>query len=87
MPNKPAAKKYLRKSKKRYRRNRAARDNLKKIIKKTRKSIDDNEKKKAQNNLQTAIKALDKAAKSGVIKKNTAARKKSRLTIAYNKMK
>lgn len=87
MPNKPAAKKYLRKSQKRYLHNRIVRDNLRRIIKRTRKSITTGEKKKALVNLQKAIRALDKAAKKGIIKKNTAARKKSRLTRAYNKMK
>ena len=35
--------------------------------------------------LQNAYKAIDKAAKRGVIKKNTASRKKSRLTKFINK--
>jgi len=35
--------------------------------------------------LQSAYKAIDKAAKRGVIKKNTAGRKKSRLTKFVNK--
>jgi ribosomal protein S20 len=35
--------------------------------------------------LPQIYKALDKAAKVGVIKKNTASRKKSRLTIFFNK--
>jgi len=40
---------------------------------------------KARELLQQAYKAIDKAAKRGVIKKNTAARKKSRLTKFVNK--
>jgi small subunit ribosomal protein S20 len=36
--------------------------------------------KDAQTTLSAAYKAIDKAAKRGLIKKNTAARKKSRLT-------
>lgn len=35
--------------------------------------------------LRTAISVLDKAVKKGVLKRNTADRKKSRLTIALNK--
>ncbi len=38
-----------------------------------------------QEKLKEAYKAIDKAAKRGVIKKNTAARKKSRLTKFVNK--
>jgi small subunit ribosomal protein S20 len=39
----------------------------------------------ADANLATAMKKVDKAAKSGVIHKNAAARKKSRLQRAVNK--
>ncbi len=41
--------------------------------------------KSASDKLKEAYKAIDKAAKRGVIKKNTAARKKSRLTKFVNK--
>lgn len=44
------------------------------------KAVDAGDAKKAQELLPTAYKAIDKAAKRGVIKDNTAARKKSRLT-------
>lgn len=40
---------------------------------------------KAQKALPEAFKAIDKALKRGVIKKNTAARKKSRLALALKK--
>jgi small subunit ribosomal protein S20 len=39
----------------------------------------------AEKLLPSAYKAIDKAAKRGVIKKNTAARKKSRLALAIKK--
>ena len=45
-----------------------------------------NGKEEAKQSLQKAIKALDKAAQNGIIKKNTASRKKSRLTLAWNKI-
>ncbi len=86
MPNKQAAKKYLRKSKKRAIRNEAVKIRLKKIIKDTRKLITAGKKEEAKQSLQKAIKALDKAAQNGIIKKNTASRKKSRLTLAWNKI-
>ncbi len=41
--------------------------------------------KKALQMLSVVYKAIDKAAKKGVIKKNTAARKKSRITKFVNK--
>jgi len=55
MPNKQAAKKYLRKSKKRQAANRALKNNLKKVIKLTRKLITDNKKEKAKEALKTTI--------------------------------
>ena len=44
------------------------------------KAITGGDAKKAKELLPSAYKAIDKAAKRGVIKENTAARKKSRLT-------
>lgn len=44
------------------------------------KAVASGDEKKAKELLPTAYKAIDKAAKRGVIKDNTAARKKSRLT-------
>jgi small subunit ribosomal protein S20 len=42
--------------------------------------------KEAQDTLPKAYKAIDKAVKRGVIKKNTASRKKSRLSKAIKKI-
>ena len=53
---------------------------LKDVVKKVNKAVTDGDAKTAQELLPTAYKAIDKAAKVGIIKKNTAARKKSRLT-------
>ena len=41
--------------------------------------------KEAEKLLPSAYKAIDKACKNGVIKKNTASRKKSRLALAIKK--
>lgn len=41
--------------------------------------------KKAGESLASAYKAIDKAAKTGIIKKNTASRKKSRLAKAVKR--
>ena len=54
------------------------RRNMKEAVKTVRKSIVAKEKT-VQTDLASAFKALDKAAKRGVIKKGTADRKKSRL--------
>jgi len=84
MPNKASAKKELRKAKKRADWNRGRKKVLREAIKETTKS----EKfEDAVKSVQKAQKALDKAAKRGVIKKNTASRKLSRLMKKVNKMK
>ena len=51
-----------------------------------RKLITTGSKAEANASLSAAFKALDKAAKTGVIKKNTASRKKSRLAKAVAKV-
>ena len=55
-------------------------------IKKTNENIASGSIAEAQELLKAAIKALDKAAQKKVIKKNTAARKKSRLNAAVKKL-
>jgi len=52
---------------------------MKEIIKKIEKIVK-NDKAEALKMLNSAFKAIDKAAQKGVIKKNNAARKKSRLS-------
>jgi small subunit ribosomal protein S20 len=80
MPIIKSAKKALRGSqrKKVYndRRNKA----MKGAIKDVKKLVVAKEPKKALVELSAAYQAIDKAAKRGIIKKNTAARKKSRLS-------
>ena len=53
---------------------------MKDVVKQVQKAVTAGDTKKAKELLPTAYKAIDKAAKRGVIKENTAARKKSRLT-------
>lgn len=50
------------------------------IIKRVKKFVTDKKTAEAVKLLGEAYKAIDKAAKNDLIKKNTAARKKSRLT-------
>ncbi len=55
------------------------------VVKDMDKLLKEGKTKEAATLLPTAYKAIDKAAKRGVIKKNTAARKKSRLSVALAK--
>lgn len=54
-------------------------------VKEVRKLMAAGQKDEAMKLLPAAYKAIDKAKKRGVIKANTAARKKSRLTVALGK--
>ncbi len=49
------------------------------MVKKARVALATNEKEEAKAKVLEAVKALDKAASKGVIHKNNAARRKSRL--------
>jgi len=86
MPITKSAKKALRQSKKRRQRNLRRLKAMRNILKNIRKLVLENKKKEAKELLPKAYKAIDKAAKAGVIKKNTASRKKSRLTKLVNKI-
>ncbi len=55
------------------------------VVKDVEKHIAEGKTKDAEALLPKAYKAIDKAAKRGIIKPNTAARKKSRLTVAIRR--
>jgi len=58
---------------------------MREVVKDIRKSISAGDTAGAASLLPKAFKAIDKAAKRGVIKGNTADRKKSRLALALKK--
>ncbi len=80
MPIIKSAKKRLKQSKKRKALNSGYKKRMKEIVKEIKDLSVEGKKKEAAKLLPKAHKAIDKAAKRGVIKKNTASRKKSRLT-------
>ena len=79
MPITKSAKKALRQNAGRSLRNFRRKDALKTLIKQEEKLIGQKNLEEAKKLLPQLYKALDKAAGRGVIKKNTAARKKSRI--------
>lgn len=79
MPITKSAKKALRQSKRRRLTNLRRLNKMKSLIKQIRELVIAKKKEEALKLLPQAYQAIDKAAKRGVIKKNTAARKKSRL--------
>lgn len=86
MPNSEGAKRSLRKKNVRRLRNRAQRSALRTTIKKVRVSVGSGDAEASKEALAIAIKRLDQAADKGLIHKNKAARDKSRLTRAFNKL-
>lgn len=87
MPNTKSAAKAMRQSIKRNLRNVKAKDKFKAAVKEVKKLITAGQKSEAAKAIQAAMSALDKAAKTHVIHKNTASRKKSRLAKAIAKIK
>lgn len=79
MPITKSAKKARRQSARRRIRNMARKDAYKGAIKTYKKLVAAKNMDEARVKLSAAYKALDKAAKTGAIKKNKAARLKSRL--------
>ena len=75
-----SAKKAIRQSAARRERNIVYKDNIKNLIKKAKVFVSQKQNGEAKKILPDIYAALDKAAKVGVIKKNNADRRKSRLT-------
>ncbi len=85
MANTKSSKKDIRRIVKRRARNLATRSALKTFVKKVRVAAAAGVAAETQTALTTAISALDKAAQRGIIHKNQAARRKSRIAKAANK--
>jgi small subunit ribosomal protein S20 len=79
MPIKKSAKKYMRVTAKKTLQNKKVKGVFRSAIQKTRTAVAAGKAEEAKAWLKNAIKSLDKAAQKKIIKKNTAARKKSRL--------
>jgi len=75
-----SAKKALRQSLKRRSRNLQKKKKIKDLLKEVRNLISQKKIEEAKKLLPQVYKLLDKTAKAGLIKKNTASRKKSRIT-------
>jgi small subunit ribosomal protein S20 len=86
MPNHKSAEKRVRQNDKRRLRNRAVMVATRTYIKQARAAIDGGDTTKINEALARAVKAIDSAASKGVMHRNQASRKVSRLTIAANKV-
>ncbi len=86
MANIKSAKKRILVTKNRYEKNKAVKSGVKTAIKKVYAAIDAADKAAADEALKNAISVISKAASKGVLHKDTASRKVSRLTLAVNKI-
>lgn len=84
MANIKSAIKRIRTSEKRRVRNAAARSTLRSAVKSARTALEGGQTDQARETLDRTIQALDKAVTKGVIHRNAAARRKSRLTRQLN---
>lgn len=75
-----SAKKALRQGLKRKARNLVYKNKIKDLVKEVRSLVSQKKLKEAKELLPQIYKIFDKTAKVGIIKKNNASRKKSRLT-------
>lgn len=87
MPNTKSAAKAMRQAIRRKIHNLQVKDKFKSAVKEVKKMIVAGKKSDAVEAMKAAMSYLDKAAKTHVIHKNTASRKKSRLAKAIAKIK
>lgn len=87
MPITKSAKKALRQSLKRHAKNLKRKEEFKHAVKEVKKLVAAGKIKEAALLVPKVYKALDKAAKTGAIKKNAAARRKSRVAKLVAKTK
>lgn len=87
MPIKRSAAKALRQSKKRELHNKNIKENINWLRHQFLKAVFNKDKKSAADFYFKLQKAIDRAAQKGVLKKNTASRKKSRLSKKLNALK
>ncbi len=85
MPNTKSAERRVRSGARRQAQNKSIKNRLLTLEKKFSVAADAGKKEDAATALKSLISAFDKAAKTGVVKKGTADRKKSRLTLQFNR--
>ena len=86
MANHKSALKRARQNTNRRMRNKAAKTKVKHVVKEVRLAIRENSKDDALKELKQAKSVIDKTGRKGIIHKNTAARKISRLSKQANAM-
>ena len=86
MPNMKNAKKRILVNQKKEVSNNNYAATMKTAVKNVERAINSKDKEAASEKYKVAVKAIDKAAQKGAVKKNTCARNKSRLSKKINEM-
>ncbi len=86
LPNIKSAKKRVKVIKTKTLRNQMLKSNLKTVIKKFEVAVNAADVEKANEAFKAAVKRIDQAVAKGILKKNTASRKKSQLALKLNKI-
>lgn len=86
MPNIKSMVKDVKKSRERHARNVAAKSKIKTFVKKAKSAMQEGNADAIKQAVSAAASVIDKAAEKGIIHKNAAARRKSRLMKAANKV-
>ena len=86
MPNIKSSKKDVIRSKVAYEKNKADKSEMKTVIKKYEAALDSGDRAAAEVAYKAAVQKVDRAALKGLMHKNTAARKKSSMTLQLNKL-
>ncbi len=87
MPITTSAKKALRGSQTKRGFNTKKKEILNKVVKQVKKLVSEKKYKEAKTLMPQVQKAFDKSVKTGLLKKNTASRKKSRISAMIAKIK
>ena len=86
MPNIKSSKKDVIRSRIAYEKNKADKSEMKTVIKKYEAALAEGDKAAAEVAYKNAVQIVDKAVSKGILHKNTAARKKSSMTLRLNKL-
>ena len=86
MPNIKSSKKDVLSSKIAYEKNKADKSEMKTVIKKYEAALAGGDRAVAETAYKAAVQIVDKAVSKGILHKNTAARKKSSMTLQLNKL-
>ena len=87
MPNTKSAERRMRNNERKHQHNRSVKSRLRRLEKDYRALLAAGKKDEAAKLLPGVHSAFDKAVKSGVVHRSTANRKKSRLSVALNRVR